>query len=107
MDIFKNNFKKNSFDLVYSAHLIEHLTDSEKFAEELFRISKKYVCIITPYPTTKFWDQPDHVRPYTPETLKRIFHLNKAIHCFYLTIPFFEKISVLIFEKKDSRMFKN
>ncbi|MCR4335279.1 MAG: class I SAM-dependent methyltransferase [archaeon] len=106
MDIFKNDFEKNSFDLVYSAHVIEHLKEPEKFAEELFRISKKYVCIITPYPSVHFWDQPDHIRPYTPETLKRIFHLDGTIHCFHLSIPLFESISIILFEKQQSRMAK-
>ncbi len=107
VDIFKNNFKDNSFDLIYSAHVIEHISEAEKFAKELLRISKKYVCIITPYPTIQFWDQPDHIRPYTPETLKRLFHLDETIKCFHISMPFFEPVSVILFEKKKSRIAKN
>jgi len=106
MDFFKNNFKDNSFDLVYSAHVIEHITDSEKFVKEVLRVAKKYVCIITPYPTVRFWDQPDHIRPYTPETLKRIFHTNKTFKCFHITLPFFEPLSVIVLKKEDSRISK-
>src|SRR5687768_15550061 len=43
MDFMKNTFKDNQFDLVYSAHMIEHLSDPEKFVEEVLRISSKYV----------------------------------------------------------------
>ncbi|MFH0970336.1 MAG: class I SAM-dependent methyltransferase [Candidatus Diapherotrites archaeon] len=104
MDILDNKIQSNSYDLVYSAHLIEHLHDPEKFVYELMRISKKYICVVAPLPGKRFWDQPDHVRPYTQETLKRVFHLNKWIKCFEMNLPGAEPIAVLLFDKADSRI---
>ena len=104
VDILNNSIPDNQYDLVFSAHLIEHLKEPEKFVAELLRISKKFICIITPLPTKSFWNQPDHVRPYTAETLKRIFHLNNAIACKEINFPFFEPIAVILFSKMDSRL---
>lgn len=104
MDILKNRIPSNSYDLVYSAHLIEHLHDPETFAHELMRISKKYVCIVAPLPGKRFWDQPDHLRPYTQETLKRTFHLNGWIKGFELNFPGLEPIAIILFDKADSRI---
>jgi ubiquinone/menaquinone biosynthesis C-methylase UbiE len=107
VDIFKNKIPDNSYDLVYSAHVIEHLSEAEKFAKELVRISNRYVCIMAPLPGKKFWDQPDHLRPYTKEALKRVFHLNKWIRAFEINVPFFEPVAFILFEKKDSRLVGN
>lgn len=104
MNVFENPFVDNSFDLVFSAHVIEHISNAEDFVKELLRVSNRYVCIITPYPTVRFWDQPDHIRPYTPETLRRICHTNRELKCFKMLIPFFEPLSIIVFEKKQSRI---
>lgn len=103
-NILKNKIPNESYDLVYSAHVIEHLPDPDKFVHELLRISKRYICVVAPLPGKKFWDQPDHLRPYTQETLKRTFHLNGWIKCFEMSVPGFEPIAVVLFEKKDSRL---
>jgi ubiquinone/menaquinone biosynthesis C-methylase UbiE len=106
VDFMKNGFKDDQFDLVYSAHTIEHIPNPDKFVSEMLRVSKKYVCVVAPLPGKQFWDQPDHIRPYTKETLKRVFHLNKWIVCKEYSFPGFEPIAVVLFEKKDSRMAK-
>lgn len=103
-NILKNTIPDSSYDLVYSAHVIEHLPDADKFVQELLRISKRYVCVVAPLPGKKFWDQPDHLRPYTKETLKRVFHLNKWIKCFEMSLPGFEPIAVILLDKHDSRL---
>lgn len=103
MDILNNKLDDESYDLVYSAHVIEHLPQPENFVKELLRISRKYVCIVAPLPGKKFWDQPDHLRPYTAETFKRIFHLNKWVRCTEINLPFFEPVAIVLFDKKDSR----
>ncbi len=104
IDIFNNTFPSESFDLVYTAHVIEHLKEPDVFASELIRLSKRYVCVIAPLPGKKFWDQPDHIRPYTQEALKRIFHLDKWIRAFEINLPGFEPIACVLFDKKESRL---
>jgi predicted SAM-dependent methyltransferase len=53
LSIFPYPFKNNSFDLIYSFDVIEHLDKDTgfKFLEELKRITKKTILIFTP----KFW----------------------------------------------------
>lgn len=104
VDILHNDIPRESFDLVYSAHVIEHLPDSEKFVKELLRISKRYVCVMAPLPGKRFWDQPDHLRPYTAETLKRVFHLDGWVRAHEINLPFFEPVAIILFDKKDSRI---
>ena len=41
-------FKNNSFDLVCSRHLIEHLENPYGFVQELARVSKKFIYITCP-----------------------------------------------------------
>ncbi|MDP2666767.1 MAG: class I SAM-dependent methyltransferase [Candidatus Diapherotrites archaeon] len=107
MDFLNNVFADGQFDLVYSAHTIEHIPTPEKFSLEMLRVSKQYVCLVAPLPGKQFWDQPDHIRPYTKETLKRIFHLNKWIICKEIRFPGFEPIALVLFDKKDSRLVRN
>ena len=40
-DLENLDFKDNSFDLVYSAYVLEHLTDAEKMIKEAIRVTKK------------------------------------------------------------------
>lgn len=107
MDIYNSGINSDSYDLVYSAHVLEHLKDPVRFRDEVFRISKRYILIITPLPGKHFWDEPDHIRPYTCEALKRLFKVNNPIRCQDIDIPFFEPIALLFFEKEESRLNKN
>lgn len=38
-------FKDNSFDVVYTRHSLEHVSDPHKELDEMFRLSKKYIII--------------------------------------------------------------
>ena len=98
-DFMKKGFTENSFDLVYCSHVIEHVSDFISFAEKLERVSKKYVVVICPLPSASFWDEPTHVRPFTPEALRRLFFRMKPVRVFDLNIPFFISSCVGVFEK--------
>ena len=52
MDIIKNKFKSREFDLVFSNGLLEHFADFTPFVKEMCRISKKYILLFQPDPTS-------------------------------------------------------
>jgi ubiquinone/menaquinone biosynthesis C-methylase UbiE len=46
--IYELPYKDNSFDLVLSTEVLEHLEDPKKALKEIFRVSKKYVLLSVP-----------------------------------------------------------
>lgn len=46
--IYKMPYKENSFDLVLSTEVLEHLEDPKAALKEIFRVSKKYVLLSVP-----------------------------------------------------------
>lgn len=46
--IYELPYKDNSFDLVLSTEVLEHLDNPEKALKEIFRVSKKYVLLSVP-----------------------------------------------------------
>jgi len=52
-DIKKLPFKENSYDLVLSCEVLEHLpfSDFDKALSEIWRVTKKYAVISLPYPS--------------------------------------------------------
>jgi len=73
-------FEDNRFDLVCSLAVIEHLADPSMFLKEAKRVCKIGGIIILSTPNWKccirdFYDDPTHIRPYTPESLKSLMHL--------------------------------
>jgi len=106
-------FEDNSFDGIYSGHLIEHLMpeDSYKFLKEIDRVLKKNgIFVITaPLFHKGFHDDLTHTQPYPPKAIfhyLRIFPLEKNTHytkemidCLYKVLytkyrhrPFFKDI---------------
>ena len=69
MDFRDVNFQ---VDGVFSMMLLEHI-DCFEFMEVMSRICKKRLVTVTYYPVRSFWQSPDHVRPYLPITLKRLY----------------------------------
>ncbi len=61
LDIFPYPFDDNTFDEIYSAHVLEHVTDLGKVMEELTRICKPWAEIktIVPYFTNP-WTRADY-----------------------------------------------
>lgn len=81
-DIFSQHFPDNSFDAIFSSHVVEHVTDPLSLLEESFRILKPngiYVAVM-PNSTSKLhqifksnWrelDPPRHLHIFNPESLK-------------------------------------
>jgi len=69
LEQFPYPFKDNMFSEIYSAHLLEHMSDLGKVMEELTRISKNWgkIKVIVPYFTNP-WTRADythkgHLRP--------------------------------------------
>lgn len=48
VDILKNEYKNNEFDLVFAEGLLEHFEDFSEIVKQFCRMSKKYVLIIQP-----------------------------------------------------------
>ncbi len=75
-DVFPYPFEDNTFDEVYSAHFMEHVTDLGAVMQELTRICKPWaqIKVIVPYfsnPGT--WADYTHKRGFTTATFK-YFH---------------------------------
>jgi len=67
-------FKQNSFDVVVSCEVIEHLGDPEKMLAESVRVLKeggKFI-LTTPHRLTEFPQDKNHVKEYFPQELKKI-----------------------------------
>ena len=67
--------KNNSVDLIVSLAVIEHLWDPTCFISEVFRCLKPGGLVYLSTPNFKldwknFYNDPTHVRPYTPESLE-------------------------------------
>ncbi|MEK7159992.1 MAG: class I SAM-dependent methyltransferase [Patescibacteria group bacterium] len=46
--VYEMPYKDNSFDLVLSTEVLEHLEEPQKALKEIFRVSKKYVLLSVP-----------------------------------------------------------
>lgn len=52
MDAAKTRFKNKEFDLVFSNGLLEHFADFTPFVKEMTRISRQYILLFQPDPTS-------------------------------------------------------
>lgn len=74
-------YESNSYDFVYFCAVIEHLYDSNLILSEIYRVLKKGGTLITITPNfshcyKEFYNDPTHVHPYTPNSLKKILEMN-------------------------------
>ena len=79
-DSFK--FNDNKFDLVISLAVLEHLHNPDIFLSECKRVLKNdfYLFLSTPnwkYCVNTFYDDPTHVKPYTPESLNETLSIKE------------------------------
>jgi SAM-dependent methyltransferase len=77
----KINFEDETFDLIIFNAVIEHLYSPVNVLKEINRMLKKGspLIIVTPnftYAYKNFYDDPMHVHPYTPKSLKKVLSLN-------------------------------
>ncbi|MDB4119447.1 class I SAM-dependent methyltransferase [Candidatus Pelagibacter sp.] len=75
-------YKDESFDIVIFTAVIEHLYSANLVLSEIYRILKPkgIVIIITPnfsYAFKNFYNDPTHVHPYNPISLKKVLEMNK------------------------------
>lgn len=71
----------NSVDIAVSLAVIEHLRDSDNFLSEIFRCLKPGGIVYLSTPNFQldfknFYNDPTHVRPYTPESLEQLLKLS-------------------------------
>ena len=73
-------FRDASFEVVLCAHVLEHLADPFVALGELRRVAVADGLVYVETPSHRsvafgfghsFWDDPTHVRPYSPEALRR------------------------------------
>ena len=74
------SFDDNSFDLIISLAVLEHLKDPDLFLNESLRVLKKdsYLFLSTPnwkYSKNIFFDDFTHTKPYSPESLNEILSI--------------------------------
>lgn len=62
----------NSFDIVTSIDVVEHVENDKEFISDLVRIAKYSVFITTPNWTISRCQWPYHLREYTPEELEKL-----------------------------------
>jgi 2-polyprenyl-3-methyl-5-hydroxy-6-metoxy-1,4-benzoquinol methylase len=66
--------KKGGFDLIFAQSVLEHVKNPvEVFATlyESLNVGGNMV-ISVPTPAASFWDDPTHVRPFTPKALRNL-----------------------------------
>ena len=62
-------FRESTFKVVYSSHLIEHLTNPLRAVKEMRRVSKKFVYIRVPNVTTMFRQRKEHLYTWDRDVL--------------------------------------
>lgn len=73
---------KKQHDGVFSRDLIEHINHWD-FMERVSKLCKKKLIVMSMIPCKRFWSYPEHIRPYTKETLKLLFEAYgfKVVYC--------------------------
>lgn len=91
--IYQLPYKDNSFELVISTEVLEHLRDPKKGLQELIRVSKKYVLLTVPNEPwftvqrflrlkniLKFGDHPEHIQHWTSQGFEKFVTDGHNIH---------------------------
>lgn len=70
-------FPKESFDAVVLQSVIEHADNSVEMLQALvsYLVPGGVLVVSAPTPGSHFWDDPTHIRPYTPRSLRVISDL--------------------------------
>lgn len=82
-------FEDNSVEGIYCSHVIEHLRWEEalKLVEEIDRVlcSGGVIVIKTLFPSKHFYNDPTHVKPYTPAAILALFGVTESKQKSYTT----------------------
>lgn len=92
-------YEDNTFDIVYSKSVIEHVTNSENFVKESLRVLKPgglFICLTPDWESQRrfFWDDYTHVKPFTRKSLRDILliHHYVDVECeYFFQMPFLWK----------------
>jgi len=70
-------YEKNSFDVIFLQSIIEHMFNPVEALITLrnYLKSNGLLIISAPTPSSDFWDDPTHIRPYTPKSFKYLSQL--------------------------------
>ena len=73
-DMVKTNLKENSYDIIMSIEVLEHVLEDEKFIINVKKLLKKDGCFVMSTPNGDFKKNtnPDHVRHYTKKQLESL-----------------------------------
>lgn len=76
-------FEDSSWDVVFSHHLLGLVEDNKKCLEEMIRVSKKYVVILTNIPGNKkkhysYIDSMDTIKKWLKETNCKVVYFDKS-----------------------------
>jgi 2-polyprenyl-3-methyl-5-hydroxy-6-metoxy-1,4-benzoquinol methylase len=77
------------FDAILAQSVLEHVPDPVEFANTLCRLLKPGGALVlsAPTPGPFFWDDPTHIRPYTPKSFEILAQL-ADLRCEYLGYVF-------------------
>lgn len=97
--IYDLPYQKNTFDLVISTEVLEHLEDPKKALQELVRVSKKYILISVPNEPwfrisrllsginiRNLGDHPEHINHWGVRSLRKF--LSKYCKILTVKLPF-------------------
>jgi ubiquinone/menaquinone biosynthesis C-methylase UbiE len=72
--IIKKDFRfiDKKYDCFFNSQFIEHVNQFE-LMDIISKNCNKIVITITTKPCYSFWDTPDHIRPYTPKAVKKLY----------------------------------
>lgn len=73
MDASNLEFDSKRFEVVTVLEVLEHIPNIDSAIEEICRVTKEYVVFSVP---SKEDDNPEHIRLFTPNTLKELFGKN-------------------------------
>jgi SAM-dependent methyltransferase len=73
-------FEDNSVDIALSLAVIEHIQNPEIYLSEIYRVLKPNGLVYLSTPNWQmdkknFYNDPTHVKPYTPTSLERVFRM--------------------------------
>jgi ubiquinone/menaquinone biosynthesis C-methylase UbiE len=110
-DIYKLDFKDNSFDLLICTEVLEHLKDPAKAVEEMKRVTSKYILISVPNEPffimanflrgkylKRLGNHPEHINHWTASGLEKFLKkqglsIVKSRHPFAWSIVLAKKVS--------------
>lgn len=98
-------YEDNSFDLIFSKSVLEHVRGLDHFTGEIKRVLSKnghFICMVPEWNSQKnhFYDDYTHVSPFTPKGLRNCLQSNgfKVCHIqVFYQLPFLWKMPYLKF----------